>query len=535
MKEKSQRLKKNKGVKNEDLTPMSPLNGRPSLPSEIHPQSLASKTAWSAAASVCSLFGRLIAQIVIARMLGPEGFGRIVYMVWLIEIGNVCSNFGLPGTLTRYLAELHGQGKKEQAHVFAQWVYLRYTGLALAGSIAVGVLFFNSSQYAGLESALPLLMLLFLTRGLQTINQADLAGQQRFDLLTRINVVATIALLAGVCIGGYFYGVAGVLFGYVTGAVFPALYSFSMLRGFSFRKKMDGALRRRVMKFAVNTWMAMVVSAFVWSRMEIFFLERYWNPHEVAMFTVGLTFAMMIRQAAQMFSGAFMSHFSELVGMENRKAIQKHYETATRLIAYAVFPLSMGGAAIMPVLLPLMFGAEFAPAVPNAMVLIAGSVLAFSHIGSSLVYAMEKSSFIAIGGFAGAVLSVTGCIVVVPIYGAWGAVWSRTIVQFSMIALGTWYITRCLHFSFPFRKLGWTFLAALLCSLAAWSIVHIWSAPFALGVAIFLGAVVYVVFMRLFKVVSAEEMRHLQNVFAKTPFKLGGLINSCLSWVVARG
>ena len=483
---------------------------------------------------MCSLIGRLVVQIMIARMLGPEGLGRIAYMVWLIEIGNVVSNFGLPGTLTRYLAELHGQGKKEQAVVFAQWVYLRYLGLAFAGSATVGVLFFNSSQYADLKSALPLLILLFLTRGLQTINQADLAGRQRFDLLARINVVATVALLAGVCIGGYFYGVTGVLVGYVVGAMFPALYSFSMLRGFSFRKKMDGVLRRRVMKFAVNTWMAMVVSAFVWSRMEIFFLERYWNPHEVAMFTVGLTFAMMVWQAAQMFSGAFMSHFSELAGVGNRKAIQQHYETATRFMAYTVFPLSMGGAAIMPVLLPLMFGAEFAPAIPNAMVLIAGSVLAFSHIGSSLVYAMERSSFIAVGGFAGAVLSVTGCVVVVPIYGAWGAVLSRTIVQFSMIALGTWYITRCLDFSFPFRKLGWTFLAALLCSLAAWSIVHIWSVPVALGVAIFVGAVVYVVFMRLFKVVSAEEMRYLQNVFGRIPFRLGSVINSCLSWVVAR-
>ena len=112
-------------------------------------------------ASFCGLFGRLIAQIMIVRMLGPDGVSRIAYMVWPIEVANVFSNFGLPTSLTRYLAQLHGQKKTQLAASFAQWVFVRYLVLALLGSVAVGVAFFRWSQYAGAESVLPVLTVLF--------------------------------------------------------------------------------------------------------------------------------------------------------------------------------------------------------------------------------------------------------------------------------------------------------------------------------------------------------------------------------------
>ena len=149
-----------------------------------------------------------------------------------------------------------------------------------------------------------------------------------------------------------------------------------------------------------------------------------------------------------------------------------------------MIPLAFGGAAIIPVLLPLLFGAEFAPAVPNAMVLTVTAALAFSTIGSSLVYAKERSGFIALGGFVGAVLSVAAGFLIVSRFGVWGAVWSRLFVQAFMIALGTWFIVTRLHFSYPFRSLGSTVVAAGLCSLAAWWAIHVISVPYiALGVA----------------------------------------------------
>ena len=469
-------------------------------------------------ASVCSLFGRLGAQVIIARMLGPYGLGRIAYIMWLIEIANIFSCFGLPSSLTRYLAELHGQKKSEQATSFAQWVFLRYLLLALIGSVVVGVLFFHSSQYVEAESGLPVLMVLFLANGLQMINQADLSGRQEFDRLARINAVATVALVLGVSIGGHYYGVIGVLYGYFAGALFPAAYSFTMLRGISIKPRIESDLRRRVWKFTFYTWLAMLVSAFVWSRMEIYFLERYWDVHEVAMFTVGLTFAVMVQQVATLFSGSFMAHFSELIGDGNHEIMHRHYETTTKWLALVVIPLAFGGAAIMPVLLPLLFGPQFAPAVPNAIVLTATAALAFSAIGSSLVYAKERSGFIALGGFAGATLSVAAGFLIVSRFGSWGAVWSRLFVQGSMIVLGTWFITKKIHFPYPFKSIGRIIVAAGLCSLTAWCVILLVPFPYiALGIAVPLGAIVYMLGVKRLRVLDSEDKLQLKRIIDRLP------------------
>ena len=460
-------------------------------------------------------------QVLIARMLGPEGVGRIAYMIWLIEITNLLCCLGLPNSLTRYLAELHGQHESARAAQFAHWVFLRFLLLSLIGAAVLGVLFFHSSQYAEIATALPLLMVLFVARALEAINRADLAGRQRFDLLGRINLAAAVALIVGVGVGAFFRGVPGALGGYLAGAMIPAAYSLTLLRPGRTEQPLPVELRRRVWKFSVHTWLALVVSAFVWSRMEIFFLDRYWNAHEVAMFTVALSFALMVRQVAQLFSGAFMAHFAHLSGDGNHDVIQRQYATATRLMAFLVVPMAFGGAAIMPALIPLLFGPEFAPAVPNAMVLTAGSALAFSTIGSALVYAKERSGFIALGGFLGALLAVAAGVLVVSRFGASGAAWSKLFVQCSMIALGTWFIVRRLGFAFPFGSVGRTLLAGGVCGLATWRLVA-WMPEswLTLGVAVAFGAMVYVIAVRFLRVLGPNETHQLKRLGNRLPGRI---------------
>ena len=510
------------------MTPVAAVSGQASR------GSLAGKTAWSGAASFSGLLGRLIAGIIIARLLGPDGTGRIAYLVWIVETANLIANLGLQTSLTRYLAELSGQGKHESLQGFAVWIYTRYLLLAVMGAAAVGVIAQNLASPSQPRGIWLLLCLLFLSRGMASIYLAYLSGRQQFRLVARINVVSSVCLVTGVALGILSFGLRGALMGYLIGSVLPAACSLIMLRGVRLVSRPDRALRRRVWKYALNTWLAAVVSACVWSRMEIAFIQHYWTDHEVAMFSVGIGLAMVVSQAATLFCGAFMAHFSELCGMRDRDAIQRNYATATRLMALVVFPMSFGGAAITPVLLPLVYGAEFAPAVPNAMVLLAASAMSFTLVGSALVYAMERSRFIALGGFFGAVLSLATCVLVIPRFGAWGAVWSRSAVQCSMIALGTWYITRRMHFSFPFRALARTLLSAVLCGGAAWCLIRGWDSPAALVLGVPVSAAVYVLAVRSFRVMNSDDARSLRNVLGRIPFPVRVPMLSVLNWVDAR-
>lgn len=486
--------------------------------SERRPHSLAAKAGWSAAASVGNLSGRLVAQIMIARMLGPDGVGRIAYMLWLIEIASLLANLGLPSSLTRYLAELYGQQRSDEAEQFARWVFIRFVLFSLLGSVLLVILFSQSSQHSQGRFALPALVALFLARGLENINRADLSGRQRFDVLARVNASAAVAVVVAVAVGASAYHVTGALYGYLAGSTIPALYSFNILfRGRSWGSP-GKSLRRRVWRFSVNTWLALLISAFVWSRLEIYFLQRYWTPREVAMFAIGLTFASMVHQVATLFSGAFMAHFSELIGTGNYELVQRQYASSTRLLAVLIVPMALGGAAIMPALLPLVFGVAFTPAVPIAMVLTASAALAYSLIGSSLIYANERSSFVVLSGLCGGGLSILAGFVIVARFGALGAAASKITVQCAMISVGAWYIIHRLHYRYPLKSLGRTLMAAVFCASSAWVVVHVIPAKLvALSIAVPLGAIVYAAGVRTFHILDAEDIGALRDIVRRLP------------------
>ncbi|MGA2032736.1 MAG: lipopolysaccharide biosynthesis protein [Thermoguttaceae bacterium] len=507
--------------------------GKPRPPQTEH--SFAQKGAWAAAASGMNLLGRFVVQIVLARVLGLQGLGQFVYLSWIIEIGNLVFCVGLPNSLTRYSAELLGQHQPEQAAAFARWAYTRFVAAAMVGALVVGMVFCWHSQFVAGKAALPVMIALFLIRSLENINLAYLTGLQRFALLTRLQLASSAVQVAGVTLGASCWGWMGAMLGCIAGSLLPAVYSTSMLRGSAFDAKIAAPLRRRTWHYALNTWLAMLLSAVVWSRTEIFFIERYWGIRQVAIFSVGLTLATTVQQVVNLFSGAFLPHFAGLAGAGKHAVIQRHYEMATKLMAFVIIPASLGGAAISPVLVPMLFGANFVPAVPSAIVLVVTAALSFATIGSSLMYAMEKSGFIATWSAIGAVVSVTAAIIVVPSQGAWGAVWCRLVLQWSMIGLATWFITRRLRFSFPFQAVGRMMLAGLFCGAAAWCAVRANPNPVAaLMVAVPLGAAVYVASVRALRVLNVEEQRRLLMFSERLPVPVRRLSQHLLQRVLAK-
>ncbi len=122
-----------------------------------------------------------------------------------------------------------------------------------------------------------------MAQGLAALNTAHLTGSQRFNTLAKVNAVSSASLVIGLIAGVHFFGVIGGLAGYIAGALFPAALSLSMmLREGDGGSQPDPELRARVWKYAVTTWLAAIVSSIVWSRAEIFFIDRYWSAHEAA-------------------------------------------------------------------------------------------------------------------------------------------------------------------------------------------------------------------------------------------------------------
>jgi O-antigen/teichoic acid export membrane protein len=172
--------------------------------------------------------------------------------------------------------------------------------------------------------------------------------------------------------------------------------------------------------------------------------------------------------------------------------MQDAYATGTRLLAFLLFPAGWGAAAIMPSLLPALFGPSFATAVPSAMVLVTiGCMGASVTIGSLLIYAMGRSEIIFRQGLLGAILTLTSGLIIVPHYGLLGAVWARAVIQLLMIGIGMYFIAVQLKCPVPFKSLTKILISAIISALAAHAIIRFIHGIPGICVAVPVGAIVY--------------------------------------------
>lgn len=493
--------------------------------------SLAAKTAWSALSVVVLTAGRFAAGIIAARTLGPVLSGQVVYLLWLADSLSLVASLGLHSTVTRFTAELHSQRRYGEAEALQRWAFLRYGAMQLAVAILLAAALPRLTNMP-LSAPLRLFLLVYaLSQAGTLFVTAHFAGIQRFDRTARLNSVSGVVLASAVAVGCRFGGLSGAVLGYAIGAMPAVIVIWQWRWSEASRLGLNGELRRWAGRYGLFTCFAAVVSAFVWSRTEIYFLTRCSGFHAVAMFNVGLALCNMANQAAALLTSGLVPHFAALAGHGDLESTRRTYVSLTRLVALAVFPLSLGFASVAPVLVPLLYGTAFADAVPASSCLAILSCFSAANVGSALVYGREKSWFIAISGVLGAALAIAGGLLIVPVWGVAGAVASRTVVQCVSIALGTWYIQTRLGCPFPWEALLKTISAALVAAATGRAMVILCPDWFGLMVAGVAMAVVYSLLVRCLGLFREEDAATIRRMLPLLPAVLARPAERATDWL----
>ncbi len=465
-------------------------------------------------AGLGTALGSFLGIVLVARLLGPIETGLVAYAVWIATLSATLADIGLTQSLARYLPELSADSDEGAVLGIASRLMRIGLALAMAGAaifLWLGALADPASTFGPTEYWL--VGALFTGLLVSALGLATLRGLQRFDQAALLTLAALAVQLVALAFGAFLGGVPGALAGYAAGTIVPILATLPYAAR---RPRLDPALRRRILRFGLYSWAAALTTSLVWSRLEIYFLQRYQGAEAVAMFTVGFTFSNLASQGPLLLTGGLLPYFAESFGRGSTERMQRAYLTATRLMAFLLFPTCLGLAALIPVLLPLVYGPAYAEAVPVAAILIVGAALgATGAVGSQMIYACERSDFIFLSGLGGAILSVAAGFLIVPHFGMIGAALARGAIHALMVAAGLWFIRRRLHCPVPFGSLARLLVAALLCALAARAcIALIPSSILGLALAVPLGAAVYGVAVRALGALPAEDARRLRNLLS---------------------
>jgi len=487
------------------------------------------------------MLASFISGIVVANLLGVEGTGMVVFAVWIALVAAPVVDGGTALSVGRFQAVLKGQQDMAAAHALPGLLARRlllYNGLGV--SLFAALYLMGETSVLRLPSAEdpaagipPLLAMgvasLTLLQSLALFGTAYLRGSRRFVVLAALGLVSMGVQIAAVYAGIRLAGVVGAIAGYGLGQVLLSVVTLRLLWRSGI---VQPSLLREVRRYGRFAWAANVCNTFVWSRIEIFFLQFFWTYREVGLFSVALALAALASQGPLLLTSAFLPMLSEKHGQGDRAGLQRAFSGGTRLLAILAFPACFGLVSIVPVLVGILYGYSFEPAVPATMVIAAAAAFSTSAvIGTHLVNALARSDFIFFSSLAGAVMSVLLGLLLIPDNGLIGAAAARAMTQLAMTGLGLWFITRRLNFSYPsgylLRILAAT-LAASVCAYFATTLIGSIAGLFA-AVAAFIP--IYVAGLRLFRAVHPEDAEMMRGLSRSLPRPFARLIHYLLLFV----
>lgn len=468
----------------------------------------------SAVTAVVSLAAGFLANIAAARLLGPAGSGSVAFAIWIATSATAVADLGLAQIVLRGGSEQQGEAARGIVRATFR-AFVR--SVSLVGAALLVFAFWQGRDDGHAGWIWSMTAALFLAYAFSAFSTAVSRSRHRFGEVTSRAFVGGLLQVPGVALGAWLWGVPGALAGHVLRHLPQALARHHYFGGP--RQPLTPEMRRH----GRGMWLSDVIEILVLSRIEFLFLAVLFSTTQIGHFAAGLSFAGLIEQVALQLSPALIVGFVHASAQGQQRGhgegVSRAYAQSLRMMALAVLPVSLGGAAIMPDLVPLVFGPAFAPAVPSAVILMATVWLAaFGVIPWGMISAIgESAKLLRIQVVSGA-LTLALLSIVVPWAGLEGAAWCRAAVSLVTLVLLMGAVRRLIGPALPLGTLLRTGAAAVACAAAAAVPVILLDGIAAVAIAVPAGALAYGLALRLLRVVDAgEAMALTEKLSARAP------------------
>lgn len=378
----------------------------------------------------------LAVSILLARALGPEGFGRYAFIMALVPLFSLPVAGGLAQLLTREVATCsHGgnwrlyNGALRTAHL---WVLIA-SGTVLALYWAV-VTFTEMVPAGGKWALLPIALLLLPLNGLTAVRNGAIKGLGRpavSELPGQLLQPATLLLALAVLLWTNNLNTASAIWAQVS----AALVTFA-LATWLFVRVQPAAARSAGTEYRIGYWRAALFPFTMLSLVSVFNVQ-------IGIVTLGLM--GMDEQAAAMRvaerGAQFVSLSLVLVNMVIAPHIVHAYRDGdyrklrllARKSANGSFLLALPVAAVLVTygrqLIDVVFGSEYGGIANLPLVVLACGQLVnvlFGPVGNLLSMSGYEKSTMA-GLFIGLAVNGILCVALIPAYGAIGAAYGASI------------------------------------------------------------------------------------------------------------
>jgi O-antigen/teichoic acid export membrane protein len=390
----------------------------------------------------------LLVQACYARLLGPAGRGQISLCLMVTAFGVLVGGLGGDYALTIWTAE-----SREKS---AEWLpAISWT--AILGSFLASCLWFlvywkwSPSFLKGMTSPMAVVVLVSIPLSiLFTYMMAILTGLEWFRLRSGLALSNQIAGLLGIALLVSLFGAKPeiALVGYQLGLLACALVTAGFLRDFLRSARGMRVSTRRVysvLNLGLRGQLGNLATFFNY-RLDVFIVNYFFDTTQVGLYAVGVLVAEGLWQIPH---AAALALFPRTARTVNQGAAQ-----FTCLVIRQVLLVACVSGATMallsPWIIPLVFGARFAPSVPVIWWILPGTIaLSVSKVICADLAGRGRPEFSSICAFLSLAVTISLDLLLIPRMGINGAALASTVAYSVQTVLLAIFLKR--HLQVPWK------------------------------------------------------------------------------------
>lgn len=413
--------------------------------------------AWTMLHTVISVPIAFLVNLLLARVLAPEGYGRLAFLTEVITIAGSVLALGLTPAMIQFGAKAHVSGRKgEVTRILSSAQGFRLLVVAPALTALVVLIMDLPWLLLVLAIAFGVWVPAFLDGG-----PIALIIENKTSTQAQIAMVSNLVVQAGVVGSVLLIGTADAV--WATRVVLTALgiglalvAITPMYRRAVLRPRLPRHFPTGFWRFALPTGLAGLIGSLVVSRTEVLFLQWLSTPTEVGLFALAFGVSSHVFAPAQALTGPLIPAISGLREVSPDRVADALHRTL-RVSSTTAALIVAAGIPALALLLPTLYGEDFSDA--------AGAVLALGVVGglaistgpvSAFVLARLSGRHMLIANIGALVVDVALAVALIPTLGLWGAVIANaagTITRLSVLltteiralGLGTTATISCLR------------------------------------------------------------------------------------------
>lgn len=356
---------------------------------------------------------------VVARYLGPYGFGQFQYVIAYVMIFSVVVDFGIRQLVVKKVSEQRELGEKYLGNFFAVEFIL-----ALALFILLCAIAYFKVDDGLVRNAIYVAGFGMFINALTIPYTAIISAYEDMHFIAWVNfldsVINTAILFSAVVFQTSIVYLA--LTQVISGIAHILIYQRVIKKYvpnpqlWKYLRHLDYSLVKDLFKAALPFGM-LVGFSILYNRLDILVLQHLRGYVETGLYTNAYKFVDLLAFVPAVVSSALYPFLSSESFKSNREIIKSALENYTRYMISLAAPIALGGFVLAPKLIVLLGGEAFYDAFKALQILVFASAILFVYAAVNSIMISQLTRQAVVITFANIIINLAGNIILIPRYG----------------------------------------------------------------------------------------------------------------------